>query len=62
MKEQFTLTRAHAIAEGMLKRYSTFKVASDMAHYHAMDYPRHSEERTFWKEVGREISRLSRQK
>lgn len=56
----YSLTHAHLVAATMLKRYSTYKVASDMAHYHAMDYPRHSEEREFWKEVGREISRLYR--
>lgn len=56
----YNLNRAHEIAASMLKRYSTVKVATDMAHYHSMDYPRHSEARRFWQEVGREIARLAR--
>lgn len=60
MEMTYNLNRVHEVATNMSKRYSTFKVAIEMAHVHSMDHPRHSEGRRFWEEVGRELSRLSR--
>lgn len=52
--EVFTPEQA---AQGMLKRYSTPKVAAEMAHWHAMDYREGDPRRIYWETVSRLIPR-----
>ena len=49
------------IARGMLRRYSSAKLAMEMAHWHGMDYGPGSEGRKKWAQVRREIARLSKE-
>lgn len=51
----YSVERVREIAAGMLARYSTAKVAGEMAHFHAMDFPAGSAERSYWYRVGAEI-------
>ena len=48
------------IARGMLGRYSSAKVAMEMAHWHAMDHADGSPSRARWLRVRETIGRLSR--
>lgn len=49
-----------AAAEGMLRRYSSAKIAAEMAHLHGMDYPAGSAQRRYWEQVKTEIARLKK--
>jgi hypothetical protein len=51
--------KIEAVAEGMLKRYSTPKVAREMAYIHAMDHPPNSDKRIYWLRVYERIIALS---
>ena len=48
------------IARGMLSRYSSARVAMEMAHWHAMDHAEGSPSRARWLRVRETIDRLSR--
>jgi hypothetical protein len=48
------------IARGMLGRYSSARVAMEMAHWHAMDHAEGSPSRARWLRVRETIDRLSR--
>lgn len=48
------------VARGMLSRYSSPKVAIEMAHWHAMDHAEGSEGRSRWQRVKETIARLSK--
>jgi hypothetical protein len=49
-------------ARRMLSRYSSPKVAAEMAHFHAMDHPPGSTKRSYWQRVRDEILRLSKER
>ena len=55
-------TRIDATARRMIARYSTMKIAEEMANWHGCDYPPASRERNYWTRVGARIMqyRLSR--
>lgn len=57
---QVDTDRAFETARCMLGQYSTAAIASEMAHWHAMDYGRETEGRAYWKLVGRIIRQLSK--
>jgi hypothetical protein len=48
------------IARGMLRRYSSARVAMEMAHWHAMDHAEGSASRARWLRVMGTIERLSK--
>lgn len=52
----FAMSRVTETATRMVARYSSSRVASDMAHYHACDYPRDSREAIYWRAVSHRIS------
>jgi hypothetical protein len=45
-------------ARGMLRRYLSAKVASEMAHFHACDYRVGDERRTYWEAVKTEMNKI----
>lgn len=47
------------IARGMLGRYRTVAIATEMATWHAMDYPVGSENRARWLRIRATIERLN---
>jgi hypothetical protein len=48
-------------ARGMLRRYSSAKVAGEMAHFHACDYRVGDERRTYWEAVKSEMKKILKQ-
>ena len=49
------------IARGMLGRYRTAAIATEMATWHAMDYPAESENRARWLRIRATIERLNKE-
>jgi hypothetical protein len=49
-------------AEGMLKRYSSARVASEMAHFHACDYRDGDERRAYWEAVKVEMAKIVKER
>ncbi len=47
------------VASSMLKRYSSAKIAQEMAFMHAMDYPEHDERHQRWIAIRHAIGRQS---
>jgi len=47
------------VAESMLKRYSSAKIAREMAFMHAMDYPEHDDRHQRWIAIRGAIARRS---
>jgi hypothetical protein len=46
----------------MSKRYSTLRTASDVAHWHSLDYPVDDKRAIYWRKISRELNRLWRMK
>lgn len=52
--------RVDATARRMLARYSSARVASEMAGYHACDYGPNTDMRIFWRKVSARIDAIAR--
>lgn len=52
--------KVETTARQMLDRYSSWTVASEMAHYHSCDYGRNTDEGIFWRKVETRIREIAR--